>query len=80
MHSKDFQTKVEQSKGLVVCYVVWLGLMIYGMGLWASARCVVWSLVMVRMAIELKSHRFIHIQIKQIYPVEIYITKSEAFL
>ena len=41
-------------KGLVVCYVVWLGSMIYGMGLWTSARCVVWSLVVVRIAIELK--------------------------
>ena len=41
-------------KDLVVCYVVWLGSMIYGMGLWTSARCVAWSLVVVRMAIELK--------------------------
>ena len=40
-------------KGLVVCYVVWLGSMMYGMGLWASARCVVRSLVV---AIELKYH------------------------
>ena len=28
--------------------------MIYGMGLWTSARCVVLSLVVIRMAIELK--------------------------
>ncbi len=28
--------------------------MIYGIILWTSARCVVWSLVVVRMAIELK--------------------------
>ncbi len=28
--------------------------MIYGMGLWTSASCVVWSLFVVRMAIELK--------------------------
>ena len=27
-------------KGLVVCYVVWLGSIIYDMGLWTSARCV----------------------------------------
>ncbi len=27
-------------KGLVDCNVVWLGSMIYGMGLWASTRCV----------------------------------------
>ncbi len=31
-----------------------LGSMNYGIGLWTSARCVVWSLVMVRLAIELK--------------------------
>ncbi len=30
-------------KGLIVCYVVWLGSMIYAMGLWTSARCVAWS-------------------------------------
>ncbi len=41
-------------KWLVICYVVWLGPLIYEMGLWTSARCVVRSLVMVRMAIELK--------------------------
>ena len=27
-------------KGLVVCYVVWIGSLIYGMGLWTSARYV----------------------------------------
>ncbi len=27
-------------KGLVVCYVVWLGSMIYWMGLWTSVSCV----------------------------------------
>ncbi len=43
-------------KRLVVCYLAWLGSMISGMGLWTSARCVVWSLVVVRMAIELKYH------------------------
>ena len=26
-------------KGLVVCYVVWLGSMIYGMGLWTRESC-----------------------------------------
>ena len=41
-------------KGLVFCYVVWLGSSIYGIGLWTSARCVVWSLIVVRMAIEFK--------------------------
>ncbi len=43
-------------KGLVVCYVVWL-VSIKGMGLRTCARCVQdWSLVVVRMAIELKYH------------------------
>ncbi len=42
------------TKGLVVFYVVLLGSMIEGIGLWTSARCVVWFLVVVRMAIELK--------------------------
>ncbi len=38
-----------QSKGLVVRYdLVWLGSMIYGMGLWTSARCMVLPLVVVR--------------------------------
>ena len=48
-------------KGLFVCYVVWLGSIIYETGLWTCARCVVWSLVEVRMAIELKidSYRYI---------------------
>ena len=37
--------------------VVWLGSMIYGIGLWTSASCVVWSIVeLVRMATELKYH------------------------
>ena len=27
-------------KGLIICYVVWLVSMIYGMGLWTNARCV----------------------------------------
>ncbi len=49
MHRKDFQTKVMQSKGWL-SVGVWQGLMIYRMGLWTSARCVVWSLVVVRMA------------------------------
>ncbi len=42
--------------GLVVCYVLWLGSMIYEMVIWTSARCVVLSLVVVRMAFELKYH------------------------
>ncbi len=46
-----------QTVGCLLLYVVvWLGSMIYGMGLWTSAKCVVWSLVVVRMAIELKYH------------------------
>ncbi len=40
-------------KGLIVGSVVWLGSMIYGMGLWTSGKCMVWSHVVVRMAIEL---------------------------
>ena len=50
-------------KGLDVCYEVWLGSMIYGMGLWTSARCVVWTLVAVRMAIELKYRNALYIHI-----------------
>ena len=47
--------KVRAIKGLVVCYnVAWLGSVIYGKGLWTGARCVVWSLVVVKMAFELK--------------------------
>ena len=38
-------------RGLVVCYVVWLGSM-KGMGLRTCARCT--DLIVVRMAIELK--------------------------
>ncbi len=30
---------VSTIKGLVVCYVVWLGSMVYGMGLWISVMC-----------------------------------------
>ena len=48
-----FQTKVVQSKGWL-SVGIWLGSMIYWMGLWT--RCVVWSLVVVRMAIELRYH------------------------
>ncbi len=36
------------NKGLVVCYVVWLGYMIYGMGIWTSTRCVSLVFVVVR--------------------------------
>ncbi len=39
---------------MVICYVVWLGSMNFGMGLGTMARCVVLSLVVVRMAIEPK--------------------------
>ncbi len=41
-------------KGLVVCYAIWLGTMICWMSLWTSARCVVWSPIVGRMAMELK--------------------------
>ena len=37
--------------------------MIYEMGLWNSARCVVWSLVAVKMAIELRYRNAPKIQI-----------------
>ena len=47
--------KVLAINGLVVCYVVWLGSIIYGMGLLTSARCVV------RMAMELKYRNNPHI-------------------
>ncbi len=40
--------KGRTNKELDVCYIVLVGSMIYGMGLWTNARCVVWSLVMVR--------------------------------
>ncbi len=40
--------------GLVVSYIVWLGSMIYGIGLWTSARCMSLVYVVVRMDIELK--------------------------
>ncbi len=45
-------------KGMVVYYILWLGSLIYGMGLWTSAKCAVCSLVVVRMANELKYHNF----------------------
>ena len=40
-------------KGLVFCDEVCLGYMVYGINLWTSARCVVWSFDVVRMAVEL---------------------------
>ena len=51
MQGQDFQTKVVQSKG---SYVEWQRSIVYRMGLWTSARCVIWSPVVVRMAIKLK--------------------------
>ncbi len=40
MHSLEgLPEKGRAFKELVVCYVVWLGSMFYGMGLWISARC-----------------------------------------
>ncbi len=50
MHSLDFHTKVVQAKG-------WLSAILCSSGLWTCARCVVWSLVAVRMAIEPNYHR-----------------------
>ncbi len=47
-----FPDKVHAMKGLVVCYVVWLGSMIYELFLRTSERCVVWPLVVFRMAIK----------------------------
>ena len=46
-------------KGLVVWYIVWLGSMISRMGFWTSAMCVVWSLVVVRIAIKKRPYRYI---------------------
>ena len=43
MHYKahqGLQDKGRAIKGFVVCYVLWLGSMIYWMGLWTCARCV----------------------------------------
>ncbi len=48
----SFFITVNQSVGCLLCSMAIS--MIYGMGLWTSARCVVRSLVLVRMAIELK--------------------------
>ncbi len=48
-----------------VGYLLWLGSMIYEMDFWTSTRCQVWSLIVVRMAIELKYHNtsYIHTNI-----------------
>ncbi len=43
-------------KGLVFCHVVWLGFIIYKMGLWTSVVRGFGNLVVVRMFIELKQH------------------------
>ncbi len=34
----ELPDRVRAIKGLVICYVVWLGSMIYRMGLWTSER------------------------------------------
>ncbi len=36
-----FPDKGRAIKGLVVCYVVWLGSMIYGIDLWIRPKCLV---------------------------------------
>ena len=63
MHTElGLQDKGCAIKRLVACYIVWLGSTIYGMDLGKSARCVVWSLFVVRMAFKPStaiSHRFI---------------------
>ncbi len=59
--------KVCAIKGWVVCYVVWLGSMTYENGLWTSARCVVLSLVVVRMANEPKYRNTAQIHTKTKY-------------
>ncbi len=77
----------------VVCYIIWLGSMIYGMGLWTSTRCMVGSLVVVRMAIDLKSappHIFIQIHTTYIINiaiicyylilVDLFMTKSRILI
>ncbi len=49
------QRSCNQRVGCVLLYVVvWLRSMIYGMGLWTSARCQVWFLVVVRIAMDLQ--------------------------
>ena len=53
----ELPNKGRAIKGSFACYAVWLGSMIYGMGLWTSVRCVVWFLVGIRMAIELKKKK-----------------------
>ena len=40
---RGLQDKGLAIKGRVVCYVVWLGSMIYGIGLWKSAMVAVGS-------------------------------------
>ncbi len=45
LHSKDFQT-LSCNQRVVVCYIVWLGSVIYGMFFLTSARCMDWSLVL----------------------------------
>ncbi len=75
------QDKGRAIKELGVCYVVWLGSLIYGMDFWTSASCVVWYLIVVRMAIELKyrntlivSYRYISIILISI--LNMYFTKT----
>ena len=47
------QRSCNQRVGCLLCSI--LRSMIYGMGLWTSARCMVWSLAVVRMAIKIKN-------------------------
>ena len=76
IHSQDLQTKVVQSKGWL-SVGVWLGSMIYGKGLWTSARCVVQSLVAVRMVIELRYRNTPQIHITNIPQTMFWKTNDE---
>ena len=62
------QNKGRAIQGMKVGYTVWLGSIIFGIDRWTSAQYVVWSLVVVRMAVELKyqntPYRFIQLHIK----------------
>ena len=60
-------------KGLVVCYVVWLGTMIYEMDLWTSAVCVSLSLIVVRITTSSSTatpHRYMQIQYNTMHNID----------
>ena len=67
-------------KELVVCYVVWLRSMINGMGLQTSARCLVWMLVVVRMAIKLKYRNTPEIHTDTYHNIFLYSSLSRFYL